>query len=440
MTLKAHLWLALSLAFAAFTAQAEPAGGNSERGGEGVVLSAAPELDLGALERWVQERAPEIEARTLDVSLASAEVDKSGRLPNPELELEWGTIPFGTSNPPDLEEPYANIPYYAVSISYTPPIGKRKARMKHAEARRVASRRTLKAEVRERALDVAELLGELATTELRLTGLGELWSAGKELVEVARVQVKAQSLPGIELDRLELDLARLEQQLLAARAAKSALLSECAAIVGVRCEAFRDENAARAFLSRWISSSPLGSEPDERPDLAALGAELNAAHAESEWARALKIPDPTIRFGYVHDRFLVSGNQQNSFNLSVSFPLMISDSGQAERKAALARASHLRAELGKRRARAEARAPRLRETLIREKARQEKLHKEILPKARAVLSELSSAADRRLVPMTDVILARRAVSESLFDEVESLGVAYGAALELIRELGKPKSL
>lgn len=437
MTLKARLWLALALA--AFTAQAEAAGRSGERGGEGTVLWAAPELDLSALEKWVREHAPEIEARTLDVSLASAEVKKSGLLPNPELELEWGTIPFGTSNPPDLEEPYVNIPYYAASISFAPPVGKRKARLKHAEARRIASSRTLKAEVRQRALDVAELVGELATMELRLTGLRELVSAGEELVEVARIQVNAQSLPGIELDRLELDLARLEQQVLAALAAKSALLSECALVVGVRCEAFRDAEAARAFLNRWISSSPLRGEPDERPDLMALGAELRAAQAEAEWARALKIPDPTIRFGYVHDRFLVSGNQQNSFNLSVSFPLLISDSGQAERKAAAARASHLSAELDKRRARADARVPPLQETLVREKARQEKLHQVILPKARAVLSELSLAADRRLVPMTDVILARRAVSESLFDEVESLGVAYAAALELIREVGKPKS-
>lgn len=442
MTPKAQPWLAFTLAFTAFAAQAEPTASRPRESGarEVAVLRADPGLDLATLERWVQEHAPEIEARALEVSLAGAEVDKTGRLPNPELELEWGTIPFGTSNPPDLAEPYANIPFYAASLSYTPPVGKRKARRKHAEARQVAASRTLRAEVRQRALDLAELLGELATTELRLAGLRELASAGKELVEVARVQVAAQSLPGIELDRIELDLARLEQQLLAATSGKSALLAECTTLVGARCESFSGAEAARGFLDRWISSSPVRGELEQRPDLMALGAELSAAQAESEWARALKIPDPTLRFGYVHDRFLVSGNQQNSLNLGISIPLLIADSGQAERKAAAARTSHLQAELDKRKARAQARVPRLRETLVQEKSRQEKLHQEILPKARAVLRELSSAADRRLVPMTDVILARRTVSESLLDEVESLGVAYEVALELIAELGKPKSL
>jgi hypothetical protein len=57
-----------------------------------------------------------------------------------------------------------------------------------------------------------------------------------------------------------------------------------------------------------------------------------------------------------------------------------------------------------------------------------------LPQARAVLSDLEKAVENRLLPMSQVIQARRVVSELYIEEADSCGDAYVAALELFREI------
>lgn len=396
-------------------------------------------VTLEQLESLARAFAPDLEGALLDVSLARTEVTKSGLLPNPALDLSWGTIPVGETNPTDLEAPFANVPNYSAGVSYTAPLGKRKPLRARAQALRAAADQNLVADVRGRALGAAQILGALATTALRVEGLKRLVEAGQELVSVARARVEAKTFPGLDLDRLRLDVARLEQGVLAAESEEAALLSQCTAILGVRCDAFDGPEEARAFLEAWIARVPRADEFERRPDLEALKAEVSAADSEARWARALKIPDPTIRVGYVHDRFLVAGNQQNSLNLSVSLPLLFSDSGQAEREAARARGEHARAELEKRTSMTRARLPRLREALAREALRQEKLRSEVLPNASAVLRELSDAADKRLVSIGDVIIARRTLSETLLDEVSSLGAAFSTAVEIMAELNQQET-
>ncbi len=391
-------------------------------------------LDLVTLERIISERTPAIEAANLEFELAAAERRQSRLLPNPELDVGWGTVPVGPLNPPGLAQPLAHVPNYSVGLSYTFPVGKRRPRMQRAQALVEASEASRGALTRALSLRFAGLLGQLAVATLRREGVRSLVDDAGRAVDVADKRLAGGFGTPLDLDRLRIDLSRSEQLLRSAESDLSAALAACSGLVALRCEAFASSAEARAFLARWIDRAALPTGAlAERPDLQALAANERAAVAELRLARAQRLPDPTVRLGYLHDRFLVAGNQLNSLNLNVSIPLPIFDHGQAMAAAAQARQTHYAAERRRRIAASEVRSRALRERVAAQRARQHALSDEIIPRARAVLLEIERAAETRLVGLGDVLQTRRSMSELLLEEAHSYADAFDAYLELLAE-------
>jgi cobalt-zinc-cadmium efflux system outer membrane protein len=396
----------------------------------------SPELDLGTLERLVRTRSPGVQEAALEADLAAAEVTKSKLLPNPTLDAGWGTIPIGQTNPANLPSPLTQIPNYSIGLSYTFPIGKRGPRLDRAVALEQSARASLDADVRYRALDLARLLGSLAATTMRLHGLRQIADDSRQQVQLAETRVNANMAAPLELDRLKVEASRIEQQVRSAESDVSAALAACSALVGSSCAPFASGDEARKFLIHWIDRAVPAGSVEERPDVRALDAAKRAADAELRWARAQAIPDPTVRVGYLRDQFVISGNQLNSFNVSVSLPLPVFDRGQAEIAAAEARKERLSIQRDKVVQVSQSRVPELVQRLEAQRQRQKSLTEEILPRAQGTLRDLERAAENRLVPMTDVIGARRAVSELLVEEADSFGDAFDASLQITAELFK----
>lgn len=399
------------------------------------------DLDLPALERVVRRRSAALQSAALDVDLAAADVKQSRLLNNPTLDGAWSTIPIGDSNPKNLPSPLANVPNYTVGLSYTFPLGKRGPREERAIAAHRGASATLDANARSLALTFARLLGQLATSTLRRDGVRGMVEDGRRSVAIAESRLGASFATPLDVDRMRIDLARTEQTLLSVESDISAALADCSALAGATCEGFASSAEARGLLDRWIRRAA-GASParlEDRPDLRALEAQRDAAVAEGSLARAQAIPDPTVRFAYTHDRFVASGNQQNSLSLSVSLPLPLFDHGQAAAQAAEAK----KARFGEQRARAieaaEARIPALARRVESQRRRQEALAKDILPRAVGALRDVERAAESRLLPLTDVIQARRAVDELLVEEADSYRDAFDATVELAAELPSPAS-
>jgi len=435
------LAMALSIVLATASSAAYADAQNSAAKG---AFRPSAELDLRALDQMVRVHAPGLEAASLELDLAAAEVKKSHLLLNPTLDIGWGTIPIGSTNPPGLAAPMANVPNYGVGLSYTFLLGKRGPLQDRAAALEYAARAGLDNAARVQALGLAHGLGLLATTMLRSAGLRRLAEDGKQQVAIAEARVSAQFAPGLELDRLKVEASRLEQAARSAESDVSVAVSSCSALLGAPCEPFASPEEARHFLVRWIErAAPTDALSniaivaiEQRPDVRALAAYGKAAEAEARFARALAIPDPTVRVGYVRDQFVVAGNQLNSLNVSVSIPLPIFDHGQAELAAAQARRARAEAQRQKTIEASRSRLPALRQRLEAQKKRQQVLAGEILPRAERTLHDLSRAAEGRLVPLTDVIQARRMVSELLIEEADSFGDAFDASLEIAAELVK----
>lgn len=395
-------------------------------------FAPAAGLTFPDLIQAVQRRSAALQVERLNAELAAADAQQAAMPYNPVADASWGTIPIGPTNPSNLSSPLRNVPSYGVGLSYTFLVGKRPARQRRAAALEEGARAGYEAAAREQALGLARSLGRLAVARLRLDGLKGLVEQGKGMVVLAKSRLDAGQGTPLEVDRLEIELGRTEQQVLAAEAEDRGARASCAPFVGVPCSSFADGAEARQFLQSWVERAEgLTGAVEQRAELRALDAQRRAALAEGELARAAALPDPTVRFGYLYDSFVISGNQRNSVNLSLSLPLPFFDRGQALQSAAAARQQRASAAWQRALAADRARLTPLREALVAQRQRQQSVVSRLLPRARAALVDLEKATSNRLLPLTEVIQIRRTVNELLIEEADSFSDAYETSLELI---------
>ncbi len=398
-----------------------------------------PSLDLEALAALVATRSRAVQTEALAVDAAATEARQARLLGNPQLDGSWATIPVGQTNPPGLSSRMSRVPSYGVGVSYTFLLGKRGPRQRRADALESAARATVAATTRAQALALARVLGTMAVASMRAEGLRALVEEQRGSIALAEVRLRAGFATPLDLDRLQIELSRVEQQVSASETEARLAEASCAGLLGQRCVGFASADEARAFVSAWTARAERATpRPEARPDVRALDAARRAMVAEAELARATRIPDPTVRVGYLYDQFVISGNQRHSFNLSVAIPLPVFDGGGVQRDGALARGSRLSAERGRLLAAAAARVLALRDALASQRQRSAKLATEVTPRARAVVADLEKAAGARLIPLTDVIQARRTLSELLIQQAETDGDAYETSLELLTEAGSER--
>jgi outer membrane protein, heavy metal efflux system len=428
-------WLALAVCSLTGRANAETPNAPSHAS-EGQPFRPTATTDLPLLRDWVTRRSPRLQQELLASDAAEAEVKQSKLLDNPQLDGSWGTIPVGPTTPAGLSSPLTTVPSYGIGLSYTFPLGKRGPRQRKAKAEAEAASANALAIARDEALDLARVLGEMAVATLRVRGLSELVDQQKASITLAESRVTSGFATPLDLDRLVIERSRTEQQVFANEVLLRRAQAACSSLVASRCETFASTEEARGFLSAWIRQADhdAGSPaPEARPDVRALEATRRSFQAEAELAKATAIPDPTVRVGYLYDQFVLSGNQRHSVNLSVSIPLPVFDSGRtkeagAQQKEARAGAARARILDG-----ASARIESLRGVLVSQDAQREVLLRDMLPKARQVVADLERAASTRLIPLTDVIQARRTLLELLVQEAETQGEAFETSIDLLAE-------
>jgi outer membrane protein, heavy metal efflux system len=380
----------------------------------------------------VIQSAPELRSADREARIRDAARQQAHLWPNPTFDATWGTIPVGRTNPPNLSAPMSNVPNYRVGLSYTFPLGKRgpiqaarQAEYESATFRRCAVGRQL-------ALDLARVVGDMAEVELRIAALSSLVEAAREHERSIAVRERQQWASGLEVDRSTIERGRLEQQKKDAQFDVDLLEAECATMVGRPCESFGNDAEARQYLETWSATDPnqrhSGTPIRQRPDLMALQADERAANHQQTYYRRLALPDPTIRVGFIHDQFVISGNQASSLELTVAFPLPMFDWGQAGVRAAGVAAEGFAAERHARAKLSEAVLPSLVERWAAQRQRRRQLIDELIPKAQAVLASVERAYETRLLSVTDVIQARRTLLDLLLEEIEGLADAYAASL------------
>jgi cobalt-zinc-cadmium efflux system outer membrane protein len=397
------------------------------------------DTDLDRLEALVRARAANIQQDRLNNLQAESDYRQSLLWDNPSFDFTWGAIPAGETNESaPVKDPLLNVPNYNFGLSYRFEIYKRGPRQKGNRERVLSSRLDVDASVRRSALDLASTLGKVASAVLRAEAGRLLRDDAKNQLDLSSQRLKRGFVSELEVDRLKLEVARLEQQEQAELASIASNLASCAGTLGVSCRGFGGADDARAFMLAWIARARgqvnMHGDVAQRPDIRSLSHQARAARFDAELARNTKYPDPTVRLGYVRDQYFASGNYQNTLSLGVSFPIPVFDTGKVKSQAFARKAEILERQRELTVQSALARLASLHTTLAALSERHAILSRERLPRGRAILKDLQKALASGLIPLSDVIEARRSVNELLLAEAESLSDAFDAAVSVFSML------
>ncbi|MEW6434355.1 MAG: TolC family protein [Myxococcota bacterium] len=406
-----------------------------------VALAAAPAstLDLAhlpgdaGLADFVWAHAPGLQAARVRVAAAQAEAARARLLPDPSLDMSVNTIPVGPLNPVDLKDPLLNVPNLQAGLSVLLEVGKRGPRQ---DATREAARATaLDAldELRRRTLELEDVLGDVAAAEVRVATLERLADDAARLTELQRARADKGDTSALDADRAQLEQEGTWTALADAREAVAEGLRLCSERVGVPCLPFASPDKATAYLARRFDGEP--ADVTQRPDVRALDASQKSAEAARTLAARRVLPDPTLRLGYVHDRFVVSGNQQNSFFIGLSFPLPFFDRGQVDARAAEVAAASARDAKAALVEGARSQLERVAAQLATVDARKARLRSQSLPLAESVVSRLETAVTRGAAPLQELLLARRTRAELLLTLNDLDRAAFHLQVERARLTG-----
>jgi outer membrane protein, heavy metal efflux system len=399
-----------------------------------LALAALPSEDGVAELLWT--RSPEFMAARARLASSQADVVQAALLPNPEVDLSWNTLPVGPTNPPGLHR-LKDVPNYQVGLSQRIELGKRGPRQESARAAREATALEVQAQLRERTYEVLERAAEVAAGELRLAELRQLTADAARLTELQRIRQQRGDSAGLDVDRAVLEETQLQGQLAGAQSELAEALLACSQSVGLACEPFGSREAAARFLDGRLSREVAPAPLSQRPDLRSLEAQQQSARAALTLARRGGVPDPTVRLGYVHDRFYISGNQTHSFFVGVSFPLPLFDRGQAEALTASAQSDAA----GQIRVQLTGQAEREVQALTAQRAalatRRERLRAHTLPLASGLVQRLEAAVKAGGASLQELLLARRTYGELLLEsaDLERAAVRVAVALDRVHAAG-----
>jgi cobalt-zinc-cadmium efflux system outer membrane protein len=408
-----------------------PAGAETEP--PALLLSELP--GEAELLKMLWERSPDLAMARAKVASARADLERAQKLPNPGLDVSWNTIPVGETNPPGMDHPLAHVPNYAFVLSELVEIAKRGPRQASLSFTAQAALWDTAETARKQLLDLLDGIGRVASSEQRIAVLEGLVTDAARLTTQTQKRAEKGDAATLDVDRARLEEEKLRSSLAEERQKLTGALVDCSRLAGTRCEGFSRTELAQAFLDTRSAPPPPAearAHLDERPDLRSLSSQEASARAALELADAHLIPDPTVRFGFSYDTFLVSGNQGKSFNVGVSIPLPLFERGQADAAQASASAhaaSRSRALLKAQAGRDLDRLLELGQVMAR---RRVTMRDETVPMARGVVERLTQALGAGGASLQDLLAARRTLGDLLEDSADLDLAAFEVALSIAR--------
>ena len=399
------------------------------------VLAAAVYGEDDRLAAWLWAHNPDVIEARANARGVAAEATRARLLPNPALDMTWGTIPVGQTNPPGLASPMTHVPNYVVGLTQPFEVGKRLPRRTVADANTDTANAQSQDVFAGRFFDLLDSIGRIARAQSRLAAYDALVASSEELLKLQRARASKGDIAVLDLTRAEVDqqlvlVAQSTGQLELAQA-----LADCSAIAAAQCSEFSSGETARAWL-RSFADMPLPERwtaevEGRRADFRALEAAARAARALAELGRAYAYPDLGARLGYTYDTFTVSGNQAQSISVGVVVTLPVFSRGQADIQAAAGQTERVQEVRAARTAAgraALAAAARRRDLSL---GRTRKID-EALMKASSVLTALTEAMRRGSASLGDVLQARRAHQELLLERLDLDNATFSAVLDARR--------
>lgn len=356
--------------------------------------AGAVTLPLDRVPDYALAHNPTLAAARLRIEEARGRLQQSGRLSNPELELDFTRHTVG----PEGSAGIALMQRFPLTSRLRHEKAVSRAELAAADAEVRDAERKLAAEVRIASVKLLALAGQ---RDLRTKQLGN----SRELSEFLLKRVSAGEASAVDASQVELESRQIEVENLMLAADEAVLLGELRPLLGVAGD---DRISITGELSA-PKGIPAASAVTGRPDILAAQSRAEAARSVVLEQRARRWEDFSIGASYTRDRTLdvpepVETEQIIGFRFSLPLPIWNNNSGRIREAQAAATRAELEVDATKLGANAEVitsvGAMRAYAKLIGE------LDDKVLPAATRIEDQLRSSYSTGQTPLTDVLRAR----------------------------------
>jgi cobalt-zinc-cadmium efflux system outer membrane protein len=378
----------------------------------GQCTSQAPAtLNLSGILERAMHCSPDLAAYRLEHQLAVADRVIAEQRPNPNLTLGADSI-----NPhPSQSSQGTKKVDSSVRIDQLIELGgKAKYRANAATAAELASQYFLKYAERAVLVGIEQAFYDGLGAQQKEKDLLDIVEMNKKVLDVAKIRYKVGDISQIDLNKIQLDIAKTNNEYQVARSDLARAKASLAKALGYS-KSINQSTLATDWPKHDVALPAIPWDKiQSRGDLQALKNRTLAAENSRDLARALKIPDVTVGLQYNH--FPVTGSTQNgtinTYMVNLSIPLFVRHQYQGE--AMRAEAEYYRARDTQWRGEKDALTQlEYQETELQ--ANQERLNRvltDVLPGAEQIATAADFAYKKGAIGVLDLIDARRSLRQA----------------------------
>ncbi|MBW3550538.1 MAG: TolC family protein [Proteobacteria bacterium] len=378
-------------------------------------FAAPPVLSLEEATRLAVERAPLLDAHRSQIEAAQQESRRAGALPDPTLAVGIYNMPVTGTDAFDVQADFMTMKRIGLRQE-VPARAKREARRSLAARNIDQAQADAQAEHLQVRRETAEAWIDLWATQRELRELIALREETELASRLARARVAGGTEPVADALAAEAALLELNNRIEAARASETAAQVELARWLGEGPLLFTDE--APDFTALPVSEARLLAALDRLGPLLPTTAEIEAAAAEVDLARAEKRPDWSVAASYGQR----GGDRSDMLMLEFGIELPLFTRNRQDRGVA-ARQAEYQATLARREDLRRQQAARIRADVARWegfKAQVARDRSALLPLARD-RAATALAAYRAGAPVRPWLDAQRDELDILIDHTQRLG-------------------
>lgn len=288
--------------------------------------------EADALAAWERGSQALVDARAAEAG-ARGDLTQAGLIPNPSFSVSADNLPLRPNPPPAGNGP-AITRNLVTSLGLSQPVelgGKRGKRIAQARSALDAASAGSADAQRVDRYEVRRAFWHAVRVRDRRALAEQASRRSEETVRISRVRFETQDISRADLEKVELEAMKLQNDLADARTEERGALAELLMRVGSGAPTL-------VSVSGDLAQRPV--DPDEaklvvlarqrRPDLRAARARADAARAALALAEAQAIPDLTVGVGYTRSFAVAVGDNPDSLGVNLSLPLPLFHRNQGE--------------------------------------------------------------------------------------------------------------
>ena len=368
---------------------------------------AAPsvELSLGQAEKLWRERSRELRLADVALAAAAADVKLAGQTPNPSLSYTAASISpsegYGSGHLRDKR--MDSIVRIEQLIERG---GKRSLRIQGAEARQQAVSFDRHDIARTQLTDLRRAYFDLLLAQDRQRLSAEASELYANSLIAAEKRKQAGDIAPVDVARLAVDKARADNEARAAFSELEKAQASLAYLIGREME-FGQLKA----IDGWPQPvAEVAKEADlaGRPDMLAADARINAAVADRDLAKALRVRDVSVGFQLEHN---LQNLPNNSLGFGINIPLFVWHTHEGEIERAERDLDTARLQFEQQKAMAQGQLAQARSALLAARDRLQRLEGGLLADAKRVADAAELAYGKGAMGLMDLLDARRTLRQ-----------------------------